>query len=361
MPPVPKNILLLKGHSAGIGDLLRGSAAWAALREHYPGARLHLAFVSQEPGYASEDLIRRHHLLDSFHVHPKWRNTLANWRTAVRWLTTVIRETRSDLLIDFDTHGLRSTVLSVAVGMRTGIRTVGIADWPGRGLFYGLAAPSRRRYAIENRATPPLEYSELAFVPLAAFGIRRGNRPIELRETQEATAFREAFRDRFAIPASVPIVGINVGCGTPGADCRRPHPGLIEQLIGWLQDVHGCAVVLTGAPFESETNRQILGRIAGRPGPPRINTAGETRLIELPGLIRACDLFISSDSGPYHISVGLQVPTIALFNFEHPLAVHRHPWVRCIVCPGPEGLPEVQSAVQALRESHPWRGNPPPS
>ncbi len=358
MPPAPKNILLLKGHSAGIGDLLRGSAAWAALRNQYPGVRLHLAFVSQEPGYASEEFIRRHHLLQSLSVYPKWRNTWWNWRMAVRWLTTLIDETGSDLLIDLDTPGLRSAALCFAARLRTGIRTVGIADWPGRGLFYNLAAPSRLRYAARNGIQPPLEYSELGFVALAALGIRRGNRPVELQETTEATTFRETFRDRFTIPANVPIVGINIGCGTPGADLRRPDADLIERLIGWLQSVHGCAVVLTGAPFESETNRQILGRLAGKPGPPRVDAAGETRLIELPGLIRACDLFISSDSGPYHMSVALQVPTVALFNFEYPLAVHRHPWVRCIVCPGPEGLPEVQSAVQDLRETYPWRGTP---
>ena len=356
MPPVPKNILLLKGHSAGIGDLLRGSAAWAALHDRFPGVRLHLAFISQEPGYASEDFIRRHHLLDSFHVHPKWSNTLPNWQEAVRWIRALIRATGSELLIDFDSHGFRSTALSLAARVGTGIRTVGIADWPGRGLFYDLAAPSRRRYATQNSITLPLEYSELAFVPLAALGIRRENRAIEVRECPEATAFRKTFRDRFGIPAPTPIVGINVGCGTPGADSRRPDPGLIERLIGWLQDTHGCAVVLTGAPFESGTNEQILARLAGRPGPPRVNAAGETRLVELPGLIGACDLFISSDSGPYHIAVGLHAPTVALFNFEHPSAVHHHPWVRCVVCPGVEGLPEVQSAVQSLREAYPWGG-----
>lgn len=361
MPAAPKTILLLKGHSAGIGDLLRGSAAWAALHDQYPGVHLHLAFVSQEPGYASEEFIRRHHLLRSFHVYPKWRNTWTNWRKAVDWISGLVRETGSELLIDFDTHGLRSTALCVAAALRTGIRTAGIADWPGRGLFYSQAAPSRVRYATANGMPLPLEYSELDFVALAALGIRRGNRPIELRETQEAIHFREGFRERFGIPVRTPIVGINIGCGTAGADRRRPDTDLVCRLIGWLQDVHGCAVVLTGAPFESEINQLLLGRLSGRPGPPRVDAAGTTRLLELPGLIRACDLFISSDSGPYHISVGLRVPTVALFNFEHPLAVHRHPWVRCVVCPGPEGLPEVQSAVQDLRDSHPWGKTPTPS
>jgi ADP-heptose:LPS heptosyltransferase len=352
----PKNIVLLKGHSAGVGDLLRGSAAWSALLDHYPGTRLHLAFVSQEPGYASEEFIRRHHLLQTLHVHPKWRNTPENWRQAIQWLTRVIHETRSEMLIDFEAHGLRSLALCSAARLRTGIHTVGIADWPGRGLFYNRAAPSRRRYAAQLGLPRPLEYTERDFVALAALGIHRGNRPIELQETPEAVALRRSVRERLSIPEGVPIVGINIGCGTPGADCRRPDSGLIERLIVWLQDTYGCAVVLTGAPFESETNQRILERLAGMPGPPRIDGAGKTRLIELPGLIRACDLFVSADSGPYHISVGLRAPTVALFNFEHPVAVHRHPWVRCVVCPGLEGLPHIQTAVQSLRDAYPWGG-----
>ena len=358
MPAVPKNILLLRSHSAGVGDLLRGSAAWRALLEHYPGTRLHLAFCSQEPNYVSETLIGRHHLLRSFHVHPKWRNTRGNWAEALRWMTGVIETTRAEMLIDFETNGIRALTLCLLARHRTGIRTVGIAEWPGRGGFYNIASPSRSSYAATHGLTLPLEYSERDFVALSGLGIRRNGTPIELEETPEGVAFRKEFRSRFGIPEGLPLIGINVGCGTPGADCRRPDGTLIEALIKWVQDTYGCAVVLTGAPFESTTNQSILQRMVDRPGPPRVDTAGKTSLVELPGLIRACDLFISADSGPYHIAVGLRVPTVALFNFEFPVAIHRHPWVRCIVCPGLAGLPEVQSAVQALRGSYPWRGTP---
>ena len=358
MPTEPKNILLLKGHSAGVGDLLRGSAAWRALIDRHPGARLHLAFCSQEPNYVSETLIGRHHLLRSFHVHPKWENNRRNWAEALEWITGVIRTTRAEMLIDFETNGIRGLTLCLLARYRTGIRTVGIAEWPGRGLFYDVASPSRSHYAKTHGWTLPLEYSERDFVALAGLGIPRNGTPIEIEECPEAVAFRKGLRARFAIPDGIPLVGINMGCGTPGADCRRPDGALVEALIGWLQDTFACAVVLTGAPFESSTNQEVLGRMSGRPGPPRVDMAGKTSLVELPGLIRACDLFISADSGPYHIGVGLRVPTVALFNFEFPVAIHRHPWVRCVVCPGLAGLPEVQSAVQALRQSHPWRGGP---
>ena len=64
----PRNILLLKGASAGIGDLLCSTAAWRALKDRFPQSRLHLWFLTREPGHASEQLIGRHHLLSSFWV-----------------------------------------------------------------------------------------------------------------------------------------------------------------------------------------------------------------------------------------------------------------------------------------------------
>ena len=59
----PRRILMIKGHSAGIGDILRGSAAWRALRNKFPEAQLFLLMLTREPGYVSESLISRHHLL----------------------------------------------------------------------------------------------------------------------------------------------------------------------------------------------------------------------------------------------------------------------------------------------------------
>ena len=61
----PRCILMIKGHSMGVGDLLRSSAAWRALHDRFPGVNLHLLFLSKHAGYPSEELMRDHHLLAS--------------------------------------------------------------------------------------------------------------------------------------------------------------------------------------------------------------------------------------------------------------------------------------------------------
>lgn len=344
----PRNILLLKSHSAGIGDLLRSSACWQSLHDAFPGVALHLAFLSNDPGYASEELIARHHLLRSFFVRRKWPNTPAQWLAGARWFLEIVRSTGADLLIDFETSGIRTALLSCLARRWSGLETVGVAEIPARGWFYHRPAPSRAHYARQHHQSLPLNYTERDFVALGALGIERNGRAIQLRESPEAVAYRQRLRDQLQLEQGVPLVGINLGCGTPGAIDRRPDPTLMRALLEWLQREQGCAVVLTGAPYEYAVNQELLRGYSPPPLLPVLNLAGLTRLIELPGVLSACSLFISADSGPYHMAVALRVPTLAIFNFELPEAYHAHPWVRCVVAPDSNQLHRVQIAAKEL-------------
>ena len=354
MAEAPRNILLLKGHSAGVGDLLRSSAAWRALLDTYPGVRLHLVFLTKEPGAASEELIARHPLLSSFHVRTKWRDTASDWRAAGRWFLDRLTETQADLVIDFEPGGLRTTLLSCLARFCRGVRTVGVAEVPGRGLFYAKSAPSRQEHAKRISESEALNYTELDFVALAALGIHRDGRPIELEETPEAVAFRKGLRERFGVPVGLPLIGLNVGCGTAGAEDRRPDLTLLRTWMLRVQQDFRCAIVLTGAPFEREVNAELVQDYSSPHGLPVVDTAGHTRLLELPGLIRACCMFVSGDTGPYHLAVALRVPTVVIFNRVFRPAEHFHPWVRTVIAPGVAELPRLEAAVAELRVAFPW-------
>lgn len=349
----PRNIILLKGHSAGVGDLLRSSAAWQALSSHFPGTRLHLVFLTSEPGAASEGLIAKHPLLHSFHVRAKWPATWGEWRSSLRWFLDVVRGCQGDLLIDFEPSGLRTPLLAACARWRTGLATLGIAEVPGRGLFYQRAAPSRFRHARRRGVSLPLNYADLDFVVLAALGIERNGQAITLEETAEGEAFRLGLRSRWRLPDGLPLIGLNVGCGTEGALDRRPDLPLLRAWMARAQSEWRCGVLLTGAPFERGVNEELLAGYRAPDGLPVVNLAGETRLIELPGLIRACCLFVSGDTGPYHVAVALRVPTVVIFNREYPQAEHRHPWVRSVIAPSTAELPAVETAVRELRTAYP--------
>src|SRR5258705_8989553 len=91
----PQNILMLKAHSAGIGDLLRSSAAWRALKNRFPQAGVHLWFLTKNPASASSELISRHHLLASFHVTDK-RSRGGGWRFLMTEAQALIRSIKPE-------------------------------------------------------------------------------------------------------------------------------------------------------------------------------------------------------------------------------------------------------------------------
>src|ERR1700690_4114718 len=145
--PQPKKILMIKGHSAGIGDILRSSAAWRALKNRFPQADLHLLFLTKDPGYVSESFIASHHLLKSMSVIEKRTKNIRQWSLFIRNIRAVVESVRPDLIIDFEPHGLRTPMLSFLMQLKYGVPTVGINEIPLRGLFYNLRSVSTKGFA----------------------------------------------------------------------------------------------------------------------------------------------------------------------------------------------------------------------
>jgi len=349
----PQNILLLKAHSMGIGDLLRSSAAWAALRKTWPQARLHLMMLSRHPGYPTEALIREHHLLDSAHfisladrdadgqVH---KRPLSAVREAMR---QALAAQEIDLVIDFEMHGLRTTLLARAMARAKRAMLVGVAQFPLRGWFYDRAAPSLQAYARRQGLGEPMDYTERDFVALAALGIARSGQQIELHCSAAGQAWRAA---HIAPMPGWPTFTLNIGCGTPDALPKRPPMDALVAAMLALRRRLKFRLLLSGAPFEDEVNRafmQAFAQALAQAGLdcPMENFAGQGSISELTGLLQASDLVISTDSGPYHMAVGMDVPTVCWFNWPSPFSEHHKPNVRTLVLPTPAQFVEAAEAV----------------
>jgi ADP-heptose:LPS heptosyltransferase len=348
MNPKPSRILLLKGHSAGIGDILRSSAAWRVLKDAFPGAELHLMLLSREPGYPSEELIREHHLLAGFSVIDKRTGERGGWKKFWSSVGGAASKIRPDLVVDFEPSGLRTTLVARWCAWKFGARTVGINSVPGRGLLYCSSSMGPKKFAAKRNLPEPLEYTNRDFVVLSALGLERNGAAIELRETLAGSEFRRQLRTSHGIDPSAPLLGVNVGCGTSDAAGRRPNLELLSELVGALQKEHGMTALLAGAPFEKEINREFCAVHQKHSRPAMLDLAGETSISSLTGLINACELFISGDTGPYHMAVAMHVPTLAIFTWPNPVAYHVHPWVRCVVANAMENLPALRNAAEEL-------------
>jgi ADP-heptose:LPS heptosyltransferase len=349
----PERILMLKGDSAGIGDILRSSAAWRALKNVFPKTELHLALFTWEPSYASISLIARHHLLQSFRAVDKRICVWRAWPRFWAWANDTAQAVKPDLVIDFETAGVYSAMAAWRLSAASGAVTLGIGEYPPRGAFFDVASVSKAEFARQRGLEFPLEYCYRDFVSLSALKIERNGIGIELEETDEGRIFRESMRERFRIPPDARMIGLNIGCGTPDAKGRRPDLKLLCALVQELQKMHGAVVVLTGAKFEADVNQEFIGLWPANGRSCLFDLAGETSLLQLTGLIRACDLFISTDSGPYHMGVALKVPSLAIFRGRNRVHFHHEKNVRCVVLTKEQHIaPLVQAAAELL---------PPPS
>ena len=76
-----------------------------------------------------------------------------------------------------------------------------------------------------------------------------------------------------------------------------------------------------------------------------IDAAGETTLSSSSGLIDVCDVFVSTDSGPYHMAVALRKPTLVWFTYPEKSSFHNEAWCLRLIQPSVE---EFVSAVSTL-------------
>jgi len=388
----PHRILMIKSHSMGVGDVLRSSAAWSALKAHFPGAQLHLLFLSKHPGYATESLIQEHHLLESAQfltLREKSPQEAKAKRTPMKELIAkslqMCIDHHIDMIIDFEMHGLRGSWLTWRLKKELArrhqkVHTTGVGQLGIKGLFYDRASPGLAAFAKSRGLTLPMDYTLRDFVALSALGIEREGRPIVLASSQvskeKVTALLVDFETKRALKPLAQrrfLLCLNIGCGTPDALYKRPPMAeLVQAMVALYQD-RPFDLILTGAPFEADVNQVFINDFqkalahggkdqleqglkthgfdrSDSHGPHHeciwIDCAGKTSLPELSALLERSDLVVSTDSGPYHMAVALKVPTLVWFIKEEVASYHQDPWCKYVV--NPQASEFVQLAKELL-------------
>ena len=228
-----------------------------------------------------------------------------------------------------------------------GAKSVGIAQFFGRGLFYDLSAPNVKDYALAQDLQLPMDYTERDFVALAALGLDRNKTPIDLQVTQDGIAYRAQLEPFIA--SGRRVIGLNIGCGTSDAIPRRPPIDQLAQALHMMSLSQPSLILLSGAGFEKVINQEFIDAFQAIHGEttPVINCAGQSSLSGLTGLIDLCDLFLSSDSGPYHMAVAMQKPTLAWFMLDEPTSYHHEAWCKCLIRPDAQLVADIAAKLLA--------------
>ena len=121
---------------------------------------------------------------------------------------------------------------------------------------------------------------------------------------------RQEFVDRLLLSLGANleklVLGVNPGSVWP---TKRWTAESFAKLIELMKDNYDCEVLL----FGGREDAAIVSKIDHLSGRSTINLAGRIELRDLPAALGRCRVIVTNDSGPMHVAIARNVPTVAIF------------------------------------------------
>ena len=216
----------------------------------------------------------------------------------LKWgLVRHVKQQSFDLAFLFHRSFTRSLLLAMAgIPRRIGYST------KGRGIF--LTQPVPPPQGVVHK----VDY----FLGLAqAAGAHDSDRRYRFYVTHEDDTRADKILHTAGIGKEDPFVVLNPGGNW---DPKRWPRERFAELAGRLEERFRYRIIVTGAPKD-----QILGdEISDKSPASVVSLCGKTTLGELGAVMRRARLVIANDTGPMHIAVGVDAPTLALFGPTRP-------------------------------------------
>ncbi|MBM4285184.1 MAG: glycosyltransferase family 9 protein [Deltaproteobacteria bacterium] len=286
-PDRVRRVLIL--NATALGDLLFSTPALRALRETYPAWEQELLVTP-----ALAPLLAHHPGVTRLWAYPGRGLGLLR-------LMRELREQAYDLAVILHGNDPEATLLAHGSGSPW---LIGSAKSP---LAFAYAArvahPDPFEHAVERR----LDYVRL-------LGADTADTSMEIFLPR---AERERARDILAThfgAAPEMLLALHPSGSAPYK--RWPLENFAE-LGRHLQEHYGAALLIISGVQDRTVAEALAARLPG----PALVTGGRHSLTTTAALLSSCRLFVGNDSGPLHLALALQVPTLALMGADHPRRV----------------------------------------
>jgi lipopolysaccharide heptosyltransferase II len=299
----PVRILLVRLRE--IGDVVFTTPALAALRHHFPHAR-----VSYLVEPLAAPVVSSNPHIDEVIVAPR-THLLPDLALGLR-----LRAARYDLAIDFH-GGPRASLLTWLSGAPV---RVGYAV-PGRAWMY-------TRRVDRPRAMRPRHAVRNQWDLLEAVGIAPADADTFAVEMPVDAAAATAVADRLTtagLASTDRIIVIHVSAGNPFR--RWPQRSFAEVVAALVSRHADATVIVMSGPSERDAARRVIDEARAQLPPEsrrRVPSIADWSLSELRALLERAALFIGGDSGPLHIAATSAVPIVAVYGPTLP--VRSAPW-----------------------------------
>lgn len=272
---------------SALGDVVHALPVVTAIKRHAPAT--HLTWILQ-PGPA--ELVRGHPAVDEMLIFER--------RQALRGYARLRRALRSrpfDLVIDLQPY------------FKAGLITW-MADAPVKlGLDRARARDLNWLFTTHRIPAGPFGHIQDQFLEfLDVLGVPRAEAEWQLRPGAEERARARALVEG----AQGPLVGFVVATSKPP---KNWLPDRYAALATRIRDDFGGRCVLLGSP--SPIERAAADAIAAGTDAAPIDALGCGLRVTV-GLLEACDVVVSPDTGPFHIAVAMNVPAVGLYGYTNP-------------------------------------------
>jgi lipopolysaccharide heptosyltransferase II len=293
-PDAVRTILVLRLDL--LGDVLLSMPAVEALHERYPQAEIWmmtLPYTADIP--ARYPFVTRVVTLDTNGIRSLAGllrpSTFRQWYRVYR----LLRRQHFDLAVSL--CGLMASIWAFLSGAthRIGYRK---EAYP---LLHTYTLPGRRYDRRRHEVRWCLDLAE-------ATGAARRPRYLHLEVAPTAQAHMRRVLEERGVGDETLLIGVHAG-SINGSAKRWPAAHWAE-LADRLHDEYGATVVLTGSGDERPIVQAVTRAMRTRP----IVLAGETTVDELAAVLAHCAVVLSGDSGPLHIAVALNRPTVSVYG-----------------------------------------------
>jgi ADP-heptose:LPS heptosyltransferase len=297
LPRNPARILVMKFF--GIGHVLMASPLLRSIRAGFPDSRLiFLTFDSTAP------LVRSLELVDEVRV-------IRTTNLGV-FLIDVIRELgrmqteRIDTVIDLEFFSKFSTIMSILT-----------------------RSPVRVGYYLEtfwrdSIITHPVFFNYHQHVldvyesTVNSIGLSMKDRGIDrLSTSADDRSAASSFLRENAIADTDVLIGINPNASDLSWERRWPKQSFVQMIDRLLEDPQR-RVMLTGAPSDREYVDEMFAPLRDRWGDRVVNACARLSFRQFVAVVSHCDVFVTGDSGPMHVSVAQGVPTVSIWGPTNP-------------------------------------------
>lgn len=270
-----------------IGDVLLSTPVIKAVREACPNA--HIAMVVSP--YA-RDIVEGNPNLNEVIVYDK-AGAQKSWLDSAKF-SLALRKKHFDLaIILHPTNRVHLVTFFAGIPVRAGYN-----------YKMGFLLTRKLKHSKHTGREHEVDY---CLDVVRALGIDTSDKPLYMPIKEESDDYVQKLLKENGVAKEDKLAAIH-----PAASCpSKIWPAdRFAKVADALVEKYGFKIVIIAA----EKDKEIVRRVKNSMRHPAIDLSGKTTVSQLASLLKRCEIFISNDSGPVHISSAVGTPVIAIFG-----------------------------------------------